>query len=67
MVEGKLVLEELHHIFTQAKQFSLPVPAQRVSAVSVVVAAVCMADAQLPSEKALVDLLECSGSAYSSV
>jgi len=58
---------QLHHIFTQSKQFPLPVQAQTVSAVLAVVAEVCMDDVQLPSKKALVDLLEYSGSAYSSV
>ena len=61
------MLMQLHHIFTQLKQFPLPVQAQTVSAVSAVVAEVCMADVQLPSKKALVDLLEYSESAYSSV
>ena len=51
----------------QAKQFPLPVLAQRVSAVSVEAAGVCRADVQLPSDKAPADLLECSVSAYSSV
>ena len=61
------MLEQLHHIFIQAKQLPLPVLAQRVSAVSVEAAGVCRADEQLPSDRAPADLLECSVSAYSSV
>lgn len=66
LAEGKLMLTQLHHMFTQAKQFPLPVLAQTASAVLAGVAGVCTADA-LPSEKTLVDLLECSASAYFSV